>query len=113
MAWKIKTGDHVYVVSGDEKGTKGKVLKVDHQKSRVFVEGVNVRSRHVKPSPAHPEGGVVSKELSIHYSNVAIVDPDSQESLNWTKRLTSRVGFRMTDAGKKVRYDKRSQKDLD
>ena len=113
MACKIKTGDYVYVISGDDKGIKGKVLKIDRQKSRVFVEGVNVRSRHVRPSPAHPEGGVINKELSIHYSNVAIVDPDAQESLNWSKRLTSRVGFRVNDEGKKVRYAKRSQKNLD
>lgn len=113
MAWKIKTGDYVYVISGDEKGTKGKILKVDRQKARVFVEGVNLRSRHVRPSPTHPEGGVVRKERSIHVSNVAIVDPNAQESLNWTKQLASRVGFRFTAEGKKVRYAKRSQKDLD
>ena len=113
MAWKIKTGDHVYMISGDEKGIKGKVLKVDRQRQRVFVEGVNIRSRNMRPSLVHPEGGVVRKERSVHVSNVAIVDPGSQEGLVWTRRLASRVGFRVTPDGQKVRYAKRSQKSLD
>jgi large subunit ribosomal protein L24 len=108
MAWKIKTGDNVIVICGSFKGEEGRVLRVDREKMRVVVEGVNVRSRALRPSPQNPEGGIVKKETPIHISNVALqdVDRDSKGSA-----CPTRVGFRFVD-GRKVRYAKRSQKDL-
>lgn len=110
MAWKTKTGDIVFVITGDYKGVKGKVLSVDRQKARVVVEGVNFRSRHMKPSVKYPEGGIIKKEHSIHISNVAIAEPDVQNSLEWSNKFVTRVGFRFNDNGEKIRYSKRSQK---
>jgi large subunit ribosomal protein L24 len=107
MAWKIKTGDEVFVISGDSKGIKGKILRVDRKTSRVLVSGVNVRSRHVKPSPQNPEGGVIRKECPIHVSNVALAVPRSSE--HDASLVPTRVGFRFSDSGKKVRYAKRNQ----
>jgi large subunit ribosomal protein L24 len=68
----IKTGDQVVVVSGKEKGKRGKVLRMLTKKDRVVVERINMVKRHVKPSQKHPQGGVVEKEGSIHLSNVRL-----------------------------------------
>jgi large subunit ribosomal protein L24 len=100
MAWKLKTGDEVYVIAGDDKGAKGTITKVDRSASRVYVGGVNMTSRHVKPSVKNPEGGVVRKEAPIHISNVALVAPNSGESLIWSKKLATRVGFRVVGSVK-------------
>ena len=107
MAWKIKRGDDVFVIAGDHKGSKGKVSVIDRRKNRVFVEGVNIVSRHVKPSMKNPEGGVVQKEASIHISNVALVAPGLGDSFQWSKKMSTKVGFRFDD-GVKVRYAKRN-----
>jgi large subunit ribosomal protein L24 len=104
---KIKTGDTVYVISGDFKGVKGRVLRVDPKAQRAVVEGAGLKIRHTKPSAQNPEGGRVRREHPIHMSNMALVDPAGQEGVKWTARLATRVGFRMQD-GKKVRYAKRS-----
>lgn len=112
MASKIKSGDTVYVISGDSKGEKGKVIKVNPKTGKVFVEGINVRKRNVRPSAKHPDGGVVEKMHGIHSSNVAIADPEAQESLHWSRCVTTRVGFRILPDGRKVRYAKRSKKEL-
>ncbi len=106
MAWKLKKGDDVFVVAGDHKGSKGKISLVDRKKNRVTVDGVNVVSRHVKPSMQNPEGGVVKKEASIHISNVALVAPGSGESFHWSKKMTTKIGFRF-ESDVKVRYAKR------
>jgi len=106
MAWKLKKGDDVFVVAGDHKGFKGKISLVDRKKNRVIVEGVNIVSRHVKPSMQNPEGGVVKKEASIHISNVALVAPSAVESLEWSKKMTTKIGFRF-ESDVKVRYAKR------
>jgi large subunit ribosomal protein L24 len=106
MAWKIKTGDEVYIIAGDEKGSKGKIIKVDRKTSRVYVDGVNLRSRHVKASVKNPEGGVVKKEAGIHISNVSLVLPNAPESLTWSKKLGTRVGFCFVGS-EKYRYAKR------
>src|SRR5690606_387039 len=91
---KIKSGDTVKVVAGDHKGSEGKVLKVDREKNKAIVEGVNVVSKHEKPSAKNPQGGIVKKEAFIHVSNLSLIDPKSGE--------TTRVGYEVKD-GKKVR----------
>jgi len=108
MGWKVKKGDNVIVVSGGFKGESGRILGVDRGKMRVVVEGVNVRSKSIRPSAQNPEGGIVRKEGSLHVSNVALQDVDKGSG---GKIFPTRVGFRFVD-GKKVRYAKRSQKEL-
>jgi large subunit ribosomal protein L24 len=99
MAAKIKKGDRVVVLAGRDKGLKGEVLKVMPKEERVLVEGLNMVKRHTKASQADPQGGIKSKEASLHVSNVALVDPKTGEP--------TRVGFRFED-GKKVRFAKKS-----
>ena len=96
---KIKTGDLVRVVAGDNKGQEGKVLKVLIEKNKAIVEGVNLITKHNKPSAASPQGGIVKKEAALHISNLALVDAKSGE--------TTRVGYRI-EGDKKVRFSKKS-----
>ncbi len=96
---KIKTGDLVKVVAGDNKGQEGKVLKVLIEKNKAIVEGVNLITKHNKPSAASPQGGIVKKEAALHISNLALIDPKSGE--------TTRVGYRI-EGDKKVRFSKKS-----
>ena len=96
MAAKIKRDDEVVVLAGKDKGKRGKVLKVDTAKNRVFVEGVNIVKKHQKPNPAlGVAGGVIEQEASIDVSNVAIYNPETGKA--------DRVGFKLED-GKKVRF---------
>ncbi|MEM9649029.1 MAG: 50S ribosomal protein L24 [Bacteroidota bacterium] len=99
MKLKIKTGDTVKVITGDHKGTEGKVLQVDRENNKAIVEGVNTVSKHEKPSAKNPQGGIVKKEAPIHISNLTLIDPKSGEA--------TRVGFEERD-GKKVRFAKKS-----
>lgn len=96
---KIKTGDTVRVISGDHKGSEGKVLSVSLEKNKAILEGVNVVSKHEKPSAQNPQGGIVKKEALIHISNLSLIDSKSGE--------TTRVGYEVRD-GKKVRVSKKS-----
>lgn len=104
MGLKIKRGDTVVVISGKEKGKRGEVERVLPRENRVVVQGVNVRTRHARPSQNNPDG-LYTFEAPIHVSNVMLVDPDSGEP--------TRVGYRFTDSGEKVRVAKRSGKDID
>jgi large subunit ribosomal protein L24 len=75
----IRRGDRVKVISGNDKGAEGTVVRVDREKNRVVVQGVNVRKRHRKPSATSPEGGIVEFEAPIHASNVMLLDPRTGE----------------------------------
>jgi len=99
MKLKIKTGDTVRVTAGDHKGSEGKVVTVDREKNKAIVEGVNLVSKHEKPSAKNPQGGIVKKEAPIHISNLSLIDSKSGE--------TTRVGYEVRD-GKKVRFSKKS-----
>ena len=96
----IKKGDEVIVLAGDDKGRKGKVLKVLVTKQRALVEGVNMVSKSMKPSAKNPQGGIVKQEVPIHVSNLSLIDPKSGKA--------TRVGMKKTDDGKKVRVAKKS-----
>ncbi len=72
--FKIKSGDTVKVIAGENKGSEGKVLQILKDKDRVVIEGVNMVSKHTKPSAANPQGGIVKKEAPLHISNVALVE---------------------------------------
>ena len=84
---KIRKSDNVKVISGNDKGKTGKVLKVFPKDLRVIVEGINLRKRHTKPSQKNPQGGIVEKEAPINVSNIMILDPKSNE--------TTRIGARI------------------
>lgn len=96
---KIKTGDQVRVIAGDHKGSEGKVMRVDIAKNKAIVEGVNMVSKHEKPSAKNPQGGIVQKEALLHVSNLSLIDVKSGD--------TTRVGYEVRD-GKKVRVSKKS-----
>ena len=76
---KIRKNDSVMVISGNDKGKTGKVLKVFPKISRVIVEGINLRKRHTKPSQKNPQGGIIEKEAPINASNVMLLDPKTNE----------------------------------
>ena len=96
----IRKNDQVMVITGRDKGKIGRVLRVLPKESRVVVEKVNLVKRHTKPSTKNRQGGILEKELSIHVSNVMLIDPKKAEP--------TRVGFKMQD-GKKVRVSKKSK----
>ncbi|MCF6347059.1 MAG: 50S ribosomal protein L24 [Flavobacteriaceae bacterium] len=95
---KIKTGDTVKVMAGDDKGQEGKIVKILKDKNKAIVEGVNMVSKHTKPSAQNPQGGISKFEAPIHISNLMILE----------KGETTKVGYRM-DGDKKVRYSKKSK----
>ncbi len=99
MASKIKKGDHVVVLAGRDRGKKGEVIRVMPKENRALVRGVNLVSRHQKQT-ANQEGGIISKEASIDLSNLALEDPKDGQP--------TRVGFKVLDDGRKVRFAKRS-----
>jgi len=101
---KIKKGDNVVVISGRDKGRTGEVLRVFPSERRVIVQGVNIAKRHTKPRMGEP-GGIVEKELTLHISNVAHVDPASGKP--------TRIGYKMLDDGRKVRVARRSGEVID
>ena len=102
--FKIKKGDRVVVTTGRDRGRQGEVLRVLRKEDRLVVQGVNMVKRHKRPTAGHP-GGIVDKEASIHMSNVAHIDPGSGKP--------TRVGYRMLDDGRKVRFARRSGEIID
>ncbi|MCG2611333.1 50S ribosomal protein L24 [Flavobacterium sp. SM15] len=100
---KIKSGDVVKVIAGDHKGAEGKVLRVLREKNKAVVEGVNMVSKHTKPSAKNPQGGIVKKEAPIHISNIALIDPKTKSA--------TRVGVKV-EGDKKVRISKKSNQVL-
>ncbi len=74
---ELKKNDNVLVISGNDKGKRGRIIGVLREKGRILVEGVNIRSRRTKPSQANPNGGIIPQELPIHASNVMLIDPKS------------------------------------
>ncbi len=100
----IKKGDTVTVITGNSKGQKGKVLQVIKSAERAIVEGVNMVKKHTKPNAENPQGGIIEKEAPVHISNLMLVDPSTGEP--------SRIGRRLDDKGKLVRYSKKSGKEI-
>lgn len=100
----IKKGDTVYVNTGEDKGKTGRVLEVRPAKQRAIVEGVNLIKKHTKPSAKYPQGGIIEKEAPVHISNLQVVDP--------VKGGPTRIGRRLNDKGKLVRYAKKSGEEI-
>ncbi len=98
--FKIKKGDQVIVLTGKDKGSKGEVLRIDTERCRVFVQGVNMITKHNKPTQAAPAGGIEKKESSVHISNIALMDPKSKKA--------TRIGYKALKDGKKVRVARKS-----
>ena len=101
---KIKKGDQVMVITGESKGQKGRVLDVIRAKERVLVEGINLVSKHTKPNAKAPQGGIVKKEAPVHISNLLVIDPASGKP--------SRVGRKLNEKNKLVRYSKKSGEEI-
>ncbi|MGB1247905.1 MAG: 50S ribosomal protein L24 [Chitinophagales bacterium] len=97
--FKIKKGDNVIVIAGNDKGTTGEVKEVITKTSRVLIDGVNMVSKHQKPNAQNPDGGIIKMEAPIHISNVALVDPKSGTA--------TRVTIKKED-GKRERIAKKS-----
>lgn len=96
----IRRGDTVKVIAGDDKGKSGKVLEVILDKQKAIVEGVNIITKHTKPSAGKPEGGIKKVEAPVHVSNLMLVDPASGK--------TTRVGRKLNDKNKLQRYSKKT-----
>ena len=101
----VKKGDQVIVITGKDKGKKGRILEAYPAEGRVLIEGVNIVKRHTRPNPANPQGGIIEKEAPINASNVMIADPKTG--------APTRVGKKILADGTKVRYAKKSGEVLD
>ncbi len=103
---RIRTGDEIVVITGKDKGKRGKVRSVLTAKNKLFVEGINLVKKHVKPNPQKDQkGGIEVREAAIHSSNVMLFNPSTNKG--------DKVGFKLLENGKKVRYFKSTQKNLD
>ena len=103
--FKIKSGDTVQVIAGDHKGSEGKVLQILRDKNRAIVEGVNMISKHSKPTSANPQGGIIKQESKINISNLMLIDPKSGEP--------TKVGRRKDKETKKIiRFSKKSGEEI-
>jgi large subunit ribosomal protein L24 len=104
MAAKIRKGDKVVVLAGRDKGRSGEVIEVRPAEDRAVVRGINMVKRHQRQT-AQQEGGIISKELAVHLSNIALADPKDGKP--------TRVGFKVQPDGKKIRIAKRSGAEID
>ena len=100
MKIHIKKGDVVKIISGNDKGRKGKVLEVIPPKYRAIVEGMNIVKKHIKPSAKNPEGGIMDSEASIHISNLMLVDPSTGDAI--------KIGRKLNESKKLQRYSKKT-----
>ena len=106
---KIRVGDTVVVIAGKDKGKTGEVLQVLAKEERVIVEGVNMVTKHIKPSQADPEGGIVTREAPIHVSNVAFYDSKSKSAV----KLGYKVSVDENGKKTKVRVNKKTGAEVD
>ena len=95
---KIKKGDTVQIISGNDVGKSGRVIKVFPLKKKIIVEGLNMVKKHARPTQENPQGGIMEKEAAIHISNVMFVSGNQP----------TRIGYRILDDGKKVKFSKKS-----
>ena len=100
----IKKGDTVIVLAGEDRGKQGRVLSVDREKHRAIVEGINMVTKHTKPSAKHPQGGRIQMEAPIHISNLSLVDPKSGKA--------TRIAISVKEDGTKVRIAKKSGEEI-
>lgn len=101
----VKKDDNIIVISGKDKGKKGRIIAAYPRENRVLVEGVNMVKRHTRPNPTNQQGGIIEREAPIHVSNVMHIDPKSGKP--------TRVGSKVLENGTKVRIAKRSGEMID
>lgn len=101
---KLHVGDTVQIIAGSDKGKTGEVIQILRKEEKVLVEGINMVTKHIKPSQSDPEGGIVTREAPVHVSNVAFYDAKAKEAV--------KVGYKVEE-GKKVRINKKTGKELD
>lgn len=101
----VKKDDTVFVITGKDKGKKGRVIAAYPRENRVLVEGVNMVKKHAKPTQLNPQGGILTQEAPIHVSNVMLIDPKSGQP--------TRVGYKVLEDGQKVRVAKKSGEVID
>ena len=102
---KLRVGDTVQVIAGSDKGKTGEIIQILRKEDRVIVEGMNMVTKHIKPSQADPEGGIVTREAPIHVSNVAYYDSKAKQAV--------KIGYAFDEDGKKYRINKKTGKALD
>jgi len=95
---KIKKGDTVQIITGNDVGKSGRVIKVYPEKEKIIVEGLNMVKKHARPTQENPQGGIMEKEAAVHISNVMIISGGKP----------TRVGYKILDDGKKVKFAKKS-----
>ncbi|MGD9202859.1 MAG: 50S ribosomal protein L24 [Chitinispirillia bacterium] len=105
MAYRLKKGDTVQIITGDNKGQTGKILKVIPDKGRVLVENRNIVKRHTKPTQKNQQGGILEKEAPIHISNLMLLCEKTEKP--------TRIGIRTLENGKRARYSKKSKELID
>ena len=101
----VKKDDTVFVISGKDKGKKGRVIASYPRENRVLIEGINMVKKHAKPSQENPRGGILDQEAPIHVSNVMLIDPKSGQP--------TRIGYKVLENGSKVRIARRSGEQID
>ncbi len=102
--YHIKKGDTVYIISGESRGQQGRVLDLQSREGKAIVEGANMVARHTKPSAKHTQGGIIRKEAPINVSNLMLVDPSTGKP--------TRVGRRLNENNKLVRYSKKTGEEI-
>ncbi len=105
MALKLRKDDVVQVITGEYKGKTGRILKVDKEKNRAIVEGINMVKRHTKPSPKNQQGGIMEKEAALHLSNLMLKCPKTGEP--------TRIGVSVLENGKRVRFSKKAKESIE
>ena len=100
----FKKGDRVRVISGSNKGKEGTITDILKQENKIVIEGVNMVKKHTKPNAKQPQGGIVEKEAPIHISNLMNKDPKTGKP--------TRIGRKLNDTGKLVRYSKKSGEEI-
>jgi large subunit ribosomal protein L24 len=100
---KIKKGDLVEIISGSYNKKQGKVLKVINSRDRLVIQGINMLKKHMRPTQENPQGSIIEKEGSVHVSNVKLVNGG----------VATRVGYKILNDGKKIRFSKKTNKAID
>lgn len=118
VKFSLRKNDQIEVIAGREKGKTGKILKVDLKSGRVTIEKVNMVKRHVKPSQKHPQGGIIEKELPLHYSNVLLMCPKCNRGVRHGRKMVAKAAGKGKKAGAetaqvKVRVCKRCNEIID